>query len=184
VLCPSGDRMPLHKEHRWSYSWLLGLIASMTTVAALFGFLGLKLLEDRLVQSAGENLALVAVDVADKFNLLFIGLHGDIQLLGDTASRVTWDRKRWTAHLNSVKTSYPHYHSLGLTGPTGRIVATTDEATMGMDVSREKWFTDVSDNNAGVQVWDVSPDAMAQGIDTLSFAAPLTTDPSTGPTRF
>ena len=176
--------MTLHKEHRWSYLWLLGLIVGMTAVVVLTGFIGLKLLEDRLVKSEGENLALVAVDVADKFNLLFIGLHGDIQLLGDTASRVTWDRKRWTTHLNSVKTAYPHYHSLGLIGPTGRIVATTDEATMGMDVSGDKWFTDVSVNKTGIQVWDVSPDELAQGVDTVSFAVPLTTDPSTGPTGF
>jgi PAS domain S-box-containing protein len=176
--------MTLHNEQRWSYSWLLGLIVGMTAVMALTGFIGLKLLEDRLVKIEGENLALVAVDIAEKFNLLFIGLHGDIQLLGDTASRVTWDRKRWTAHLNSVKTAYPYYHSLGLTDPTGRIVATTDEATMGMDVSGDKWFTDVSSDTAGVQVWDVSPDELAQGVDTVSFAVPLTTDPSAGQKGF
>jgi PAS domain S-box-containing protein len=176
--------MTSHKTYGLSYSWLLGLIVSMTVVVIVIGGMGLSFLEDRLVKSEGENLALVAVDVADKLTLQLIESYGDIQLLGDIASRVTWEREHWTAYLHSVKTAYPRFDSIGLIGPTGRVIATTDEANMGTDVSRIKWFTDVLISNTGVQVKDVGPDELAGGIDTVSFAAPLTRDPSMGATGF
>ncbi len=176
--------MTLQETHSWSHSWLLGLIVTMTIVVILIGGMGLSLLEARLIRSEGENLALVAIDVADKLTLQLIESYGDIQLLGDIASRVNWDREYWTAHLHSVKTAYPRYGSLELIGPTGRVLATTDETNRGMDVSRIKWFIDVLNRNAGVQVKDVGPDEMARGSDTVSFAVPLTRDPSRGTTGF
>jgi PAS domain S-box-containing protein len=172
------------KHPRWSYSWLVGLIVGMTAVVVLTGILGLKLFEERLVKSEGENLALIAVDITEKFNLLLVGLHGDLQLLGDTASRVAWDRKRWAAHLHSVKTAYPHYQSLALIGPTGRVLAATDEATIGVDVSGDKWFNDVMANQTGIQVSDVNPNELSQGIETVSVAVPFHTDSGTGARRF
>ncbi len=176
--------MTLQETHNWSHSWLLGLIVTMTIVVILIGGMGLSLLEDRLIRSEGENLALIAIDVADKLTLELNESYGDIQLLGDIASRVNWDREHWTAHLHSVKTAYARYGSLELIGPTGRVLATTDETNRGMDVSRIKWYTDLLNSNAGVQVKDVGPDEMARGSDTVSFAVPLTRDPSRGTTGF
>ena len=172
------------KHPRWSYSWLVGLIVGMTIVVVLAGLSGIEFFEDHRVKSEGESLSLAAADIAEKFNLLLIGLQGDLQMLGDTASRVTWDRKSWTAHLHAMKAAHPHYMSFALIGPTGRVLVSTDEAVIGVDVSRERWFSDVSDNRTGVQAWDVNSNVLTQGVEAVSVAVPFQTDSSRRARRF
>jgi PAS domain S-box-containing protein len=169
---------------RWTYSWLVGIIVGMAAVVVLTFVIGLKYFEDHTVKSDGENLALIAMDIAEKFNLLIVGASGDIRLLGDTASRVTWDHKRWTAHLHAMKTAYPLYQAFAMIGPDGRVLAATDEAAVGRDVSGDTWFHDVSEDDTKIQVRDVGSSVLSQGIDAVSIAVPLRTDSSTGPRRF
>ncbi|MEP6934927.1 MAG: ATP-binding protein, partial [Nitrospirota bacterium] len=163
--------MTSYTDHRLFHSWLLALIVSMAIVVAITGVIGLKLLEERLIRSAGENLAQLAAEVADKLSMQLNESSSDIKLLGDTASHVTWDQGRWTAHLNAVKTAYKRYQWLALIGPTGRIIATTDETSIGKDVNHIAWFTDVLRNKATSQVRDLGPDEMAGGMDTVGFVA-------------
>ncbi|MER3423495.1 MAG: hypothetical protein C4293_09940 [Nitrospiraceae bacterium] len=66
-----------------------------------------------------------------------------------------------------------YYVWLGVTDPTGRIIAATDEASIGKDGSRFRWFQAVRMRNT-VSSGDIqSFEAADGGMDVIPFAAPI-----------
>ena len=160
------------EQHERSYSWLMGLIVLMTLVLIATGLVGHKLIEERLVANAGEEVAGAAAEIAQKLDLLLFERYGDIQVLAETAVWLGHDRTQWARHLAFLNEAYPIYLWLGLVDPSGRVLAATNRATVGADVGGAEWFTAVS--GAGrVYVQDVARDALAPGFNSVGFAAPV-----------
>jgi|CXWL01.1.fsa_nt_gi PAS domain S-box-containing protein len=157
------------KEHRSSYSWLPGLVAGIILVALLTGLVGLRLVEDRLVADAGQSLALAAADIAQKLDLLLFERYGDVQVLAGTVPRLGHDPRLWAAHAVFLKQAYPIYHWIGVIDSQGRVRASTDQTTVGLDVRQSEWVAAVS-ADSGVYVRDAGSDAISGGIESMVFA--------------
>ena len=115
-----------------SYSrWLSALIIAMTLVALLIGGLALHSVEMYLVASAGESRALVAVEIADKLNMLMAELDGTIQRMAYSQTFQGRGAATKTRYQEWMVTALPVYGWLGVTVASGHIVSATDHASVG-----------------------------------------------------
>ena len=69
----------------------------------------MRLVKERLIATTGEALALAAVGIADKLDVLLAERHGDIRILAGDARRLLGDESALTAHLARVRQAYPLY---------------------------------------------------------------------------
>jgi PAS domain S-box-containing protein len=144
----------------------------MTVVALVIGGRTLYYVEDRLVASTGESLALAASDIADKLDLLLAERYGDIQMMAQAKVFHERDVAAMTAHLHALREAYPVYAWLGVTDAQGRIIAATDPTSVGQDRSGREWFRFVRNRDA-VHVRDAQPSEDSGGVMAVSFTAPI-----------
>lgn len=159
------------RAHR-PYAWLPVLIFLSIVVALVIGLLALRFLETRLVATTGESLSLAAAEVADKLDRFLFERYGDVQMVARAFSRRVSDQAYVKDYLAWMKQSYGIYLWLGVTDKEGRIIAATDPATIGQDLSRRVWFHSVRDGQT-VHVGDVEPYEAAGGVDSVAFTAPI-----------
>jgi PAS domain S-box-containing protein len=160
------------RERRRPYRRLPLLIILMTVVAVAIGALALRYLENRLVASTGESLALAAADIANKLDLLLAERYGDIQVMAQAPALHEPDVAAMTAHLNALKKAHPAYLWLGVTDAHGRILAATDPSGVGKNRSGQDWFRAARDLG-GIYVTEAEPLAEAGGAPAVAFTAPL-----------
>ena len=158
---------------RHSYSWLPALIVMMTLVTLVIGAIAFHYIETRMVDAAGETLALTAAEVSDKLDRFLVERHGDVLMMAGTVSTQPHNQEFQSAYVAGMKTAYPDYLWIGVTDARGQIVVATDPATVGRDYSAESWFQAVR-NGQALHVGDVEPFAVMGGVDAVAFTAPLT----------
>ncbi len=164
----SFQRLRAHRP----YAWLPALIFLSIVVALVIGLLALRFLETRLIATTGESLSLAAAEVADKLDRLLFERYGDVEMIARAFSRRVSDQAYVKDYLAWMKQSYGVYLWLGVTDKEGRIIAATDPATIGQDLSRRVWFRSVRDGRT-VHVGDVEPYEAAGGVDSVAFTAPI-----------
>src|SRR5438093_7962380 len=157
---------------RRPYAWLPALIFLSIVVALVIGLLALRFLETRLVATTGESLSLAAAEVADKLDRFLFERYGDVEMMARAFSIRAYNRAYITEYLGWMKRSYGVYLWLGVTDKEGRIVAATDPATVGQDLSRTILFKSMRDGRT-VHVGDVEPYEAAGGVDSVAFTAPI-----------
>lgn len=116
------------------------LVLVVAALALLVGGLILRYVESRLVASAGESLALAAVDIAGKLDMLLAERYGDIQLLTRVPVMRRGDPEALTRYLLAVQEAYPLYTALDVTDATGRVLASTEPEHVGADWSGTPGF--------------------------------------------
>lgn len=159
---------------RQPYTWLQVLMIIMTAVAMVIGALALHYIETRLVKTAGESLSLASGEIAGKLDRLLFERYGDVRMMARAFGTRMSDRPFVNAYLTWMKESYhPVYLWLGVTDAQGRVIAATDPATVGQDVSKSAWFRTVR-GGAPVFVGDVQPYEASSGMDAVSFTASVT----------
>ncbi|MGH7206311.1 MAG: PAS domain S-box protein [Nitrospiraceae bacterium] len=164
----SFQRLRAHRP----YAWLPALIFLSIVAALVIGLLALRFLETRLIATTGESLSLAAAEVADKLDRLLFERYGDVEMIARAFSRRVSDQAYVKDYLAWMKQSYGVYLWLGVTDKEGRIIAATDPATIGQDLSRRVWFRSVRDGRT-VHVGDVEPYEAAGGVDSVAFTAPI-----------
>ena len=158
---------------RRSYPWLPVLIVGMTIVAFVIGVVMLRSIEVRMVEATGENLTLASAEIADKLDRLLFERHADVRMMARAFSDRSADRKYINEYLQWMKETYaPVYLWLGVTDPHGRMVASTDSATIGLDYGRSGWFERVRDTGT-VQVDEVEIHESNNKIESIAFTAPI-----------
>lgn len=167
---------PTHRPmQRRPYQWLPALILTMAMAVLIIGTLGLHYIESRLVATMGEAMALSASDIAGKLDFLFAELYGNTKMLAKVSVFRGQDRAAMTKYLQAVQEAHPVYLWLGVTDRRGLIVAATDSNTVGHDRSGEAWFQTVRDKG-GILVQDAAISEESDGIEAVSFTAPITDD--------
>lgn len=154
------------------YQWLPLLIVLLTAVTVGIGIVALRTVEQRLVQRAGNSMALAAADIADKLDLLLFERYGDIQMMAQAAVFQGHDGAAMTDYLHAVQRAYPVYLWLAVTDARGVIVAATDPFSAGKDRSGEPWFQAVREAG-GIHVQDAQPSAEAGRAFVVAFTAPI-----------
>jgi PAS domain S-box-containing protein len=155
-----------------SYAWLPALIIGMTVVALIIGVITLYYIQNRLIASTGEALALAAADIADKLDRILYERYADIEVLAQTPVLRGGDLAAKSKYLVKTKEAHRYYHWLGVTDSNGRIVASSNPASVGEDRSQRDWFKDVRDRG-GIHVRDAQTSQDSGGILAVAFTAPI-----------
>jgi PAS domain S-box-containing protein len=150
--------------------WLSALIAGIALVGMLTGGLALHYVEKSMVVSAGQSLTLAAVDIADKLDMQMAERYGDIQLLSRSLVFQGDDQQAKRQRLLALLETYPVYRWAGITDEKGRLLAATDEASKGRDISGESGFLAVRTGQHAI-VQDAVPDD--EGVFVVTFVSPL-----------
>jgi len=156
-----------------AYAWLRILILIMTISTLALGELALYYIETRMVATAGDTLALTAVQVSDKVDRFLFERYGDVRMLAGTLSGQMPTREFQLAYLARMMKTYPDYLWIGVTNVRGQVVVATDPATVGLDDSAKPWFQTVR-NRPGVYVGDVEPFQVLGGRNAIAFASAIT----------
>jgi PAS domain S-box-containing protein len=154
------------------YKWLPALIVSLIVAIFLIGVVAMRVVETFLVEATGESLALAASDIADDLDRMLFERYGDIQMLAKAGIFQGRDPSAMSAYLSEVRRSYPVYLWLAVTDSKGRIVASTDPASIGQDRSGYEWFQAVRAGGA-VHVRDAEASAETGEVVAVAFTAPL-----------
>ena len=150
--------------------WLPGLIVAIMLVEILVGALALHYVETSLVASSGKSLTLAAVDIADKLDMQMAERYGDILMLSRSLVFQGNDQPEKRKRLLALLESYPVYRWAGVTDEQGRILAATDEAGKGRDMSGEPEFLAVRASQRAV-IQDAIRDD--EGVSVITFVSPL-----------
>ena len=161
------DRPPKIRSYA---RWLPALIAAITLVALLLGGLVLQYVETSMVASAGQSLALAAVDIADKLDMQMAERHGDIQMLSRSLVFQGHDYPAMERRLQALMETYPVYRWVGVTDIQGRVLVSTDRTSKGRDMSGEPGFRAVRAGSRAV-VQEAAPDD--EGVFAVMFVSPL-----------
>ncbi|MEW6544324.1 MAG: PAS domain-containing protein [Nitrospirota bacterium] len=154
------------------YQTLPAIILALILAALVTGAVILRVVENRLIGAAGENLALAAVDIAEKLDLVLAERYGDIQMMVQADVMQGHDVEAMTVYLRQLQKAYPIYLWLGVTDAQGRIVAATDQTSVGGDRSRATWFQAVRGEHR-IRVLDVEESEEVERGLAASFAAPI-----------
>ena len=161
------------EDKKQPYAWLPVLIAVLTVLALAVGTIALHSIETRLIATTGESLSLAAAEIADKLSRMLSERQKDAQTIARTLMAQKQYVTHLTQHLAWIKKSSGVYVWLGVTDQYGRIVAATNPATVGLDMSTQIWFESVRYGGM-LHVGDVQPDVMTGGMDAVAFTTPIT----------
>lgn len=148
------------------------ILLALVTLATAAG--SLSYVRARLLADAGQRLAMAAADIADALDRVLFERYGDTQVMADTLAPSMGNPQAVTRHLNRIKERYLLYRWLGVADATGRVVASTDPASLGTDWSGEPWFQ-AARAGSGVQVAESAASEGTGGVPAVSFTAPVRT---------
>ena len=157
---------------RRSYRHLPVLILLMTLVILIIGAVALHYVENRLVATTGESLALAAADIADMLDRLLFERYSDIPMMCRARAFQGRDTAAMTEYLDWMRKNYQVYRWLAVVNADGRIIAATNPASVGKDVSRTHLFRVVREQG-GVHIQDVEVSEDAGGIPVIGFSGPI-----------
>ena len=151
---------------------LSSLVLMCLLVTLTVGWITLRYLEKRMVAQAGQSLALAAVDIAGKLDLLMAERYGDIQMMARSKSFQQRDPLVMTRYLQWLATAYPVYEWLGVTDMAGRIIAATDPASIGTDRREQEWFQ-ASRDHGGIHIGEPQVSEDSHGTVAVLFTSPI-----------
>src|SRR5437899_3910270 len=134
---------------RCSYGRLPILILLMTLVILIIGAVALHYVENRLVATTGESLALAAADIADMLDRLLFERYSDIPMMARARVFQGRDRAAMTDYLDWVQKNYGVSRWLGVIDASGRLIAATSPPSVGGDLSRTPLFGTVRGRGRG-----------------------------------
>jgi len=160
------------KSQKNTYWWLPSLVALLVFTTVTMCAIALRFVQNRLVASAGESLALVATDIADKLDRLLLEQYANTQIMAQTPALQGSDPAVKTRLLNLFKVPYGYPTWISVTDARGRVIADTYPDSVGQDRSEQIWFRFVRDHG-GVHVQDAGPDQALGGALAVTFTAAI-----------
>ena len=158
---------------------LVLLLAGILIVVSCIGFASVSYVEQILIRDTGEQLALVAAELARHLDRVLFERYGDIELMAKVVGAQHHTDAQTDHYLKWMKSAYPVYLWLGTTDASGRIVAATKPSSIGNDWSHSDWFKRSRDGKQ-VVITDVEPFAeLDGGMDAVGFTAPAFTTTNT-----
>ena len=154
------------------YAWLPGLILAVFVAIVTLGALGLQHIETRLVGTTGESLALAAADIADKLDRTLYERYGDIHIMAQNPLFQGRNTAAMSDYLHAVKRTLPIHLYLSVTDARGRVIAATNPASLGKDLSGGFDFRAVRERG-NIYVRDAQPAPDHGGIMAVTFTAPI-----------
>ncbi|MCC6141683.1 MAG: response regulator [Nitrospira sp.] len=161
-----GSRVFTHR-HQFT---LIGLITLATLVTVVAGG---AWLERRTVAASGETVSIMAAEVAAKLDLLLNERVGGVRALAESLA-MNGETPAARSHiLSTFHRAYPLYLWIGVVDQDGRIAAATIPQAGRLDVRATGWFRAVRREQVGIYIGDIAADEARQGVETVSFTAPI-----------
>ncbi|MBD2070865.1 PAS domain-containing protein [Leptolyngbya sp. FACHB-671] len=135
----------------------------------------------QIEQDAGQDLAYLAYQMADRLDSGMFERYRDIQIVAtidtirDSNSPITAKRLL----LEKLQSTYPAYSWIGLTNPQGTVEVSTGGLLEGADVSERPWFisgkldTFVGDVHEAVLLASLLPNPTKDTLRFVDFAVPV-----------
>lgn len=142
-------------------------IGLITAVLMSAGWMGLLILERRLIAASGDAVATVAAAVATNIDLLLAQRYREMQTM---AALVGASSLRPAAAMDVMRRTQPAYLWIGLVDHTGHVSDATDPSTVGQDVRQREWYL-AAQGPAGGYVGDATSDQLAQGFEGIALSA-------------
>jgi len=156
--------------------WLRGLSSRLPSlllvvclVTMVLGWVFLRAVEQVLIEQTGEELTILATQVAHMLDRLLFERMGDLQILQKTALEAR-DPVALSRSLQHVQEVYYYYAWIGVADASGGLVAATDPSLIGQQVSGTRWFEAARGRTVQVLDWDWS---RPEGEPGVTFTAPL-----------
>jgi len=155
-------------------SYLKPLLVFLLAIAAfcVTGYVTLRYIEHKFVESAGQSLATTAITIANRLDGLLQERAKDIQLLARTKDIQEQKRSDMAAYLRHMMETHPAYEWIGITDKAGRLIAATDQGKVGQDRSDREWFQSVRDQG-GLHIRPPQISQDSHGIKAIAFTAPI-----------
>jgi two-component system, cell cycle sensor histidine kinase and response regulator CckA len=154
------------------YAMLPVLLVVMILGTAGAGMLGWRYLENSMVGMVGESLSLLSAEIADKLDQFMLERQGDIHMIVRALIQQPANIPYMTTSMQSLQRDSTLYHWLGVADMHGRIVASTDPASLGKDVSLTVGLQ-VAAEPGVVSVLDIRPSISGDGVEGIVFTAPF-----------
>ncbi len=168
--------MPTSTERRervqQDYRRLMMLVGILVFVSIVTGSIALRTQQDRLLAMTGSQLALAADGIASDVDYVFSQRYGDLRNLVKTLETRHGEPAAATTYLNSLAEQYRLCCWIGVADANGIIVASTERATVGQDVSASVWFRTARGSHGTVTLGFRTTQPL-QGRPMMSFSAPL-----------
>ena len=161
-------RLPLGR----ATNWLPLLVVAVVIITFAVGASSLYLMQQHLIQTEGEALAIAAVALAERVNRTLFERMGDIQLLAESPVLLTDNVRAITRYLTRVQYTYQAYHWIGVTNARGQVVAATYPDTVGLNFGGLPFFKAVQAYRT-IQIQDAQPSEAFDMTITVPFGAPL-----------
>src|SRR6266849_6171903 len=116
---------------RRSYRHLPLLILLMTLVILIIGAVALHYVENRLVATTGESLALAAADIADMLDRLLFERYSDIPMMCRARAFQGRDTAAMTEYLDWMRKNYQVYHCLAVVNADRLLIAPANHPRLG-----------------------------------------------------
>ena len=136
------------------------------------GYVTLRYIEHKFVESAGQSLATTAITMANRLDGLLQERAKDIQLLALTKDIQEPNRSDMAVYLRHMMETHPAYEWIGITDKAGRLIAATDQGKVGQDRSDREWFQSVRDQG-GLHIRPPQISQDSHGIKAIAFTAPI-----------
>ncbi|MDH5668195.1 MAG: PAS domain S-box protein [Nitrospira sp.] len=156
---------------RW-YARLHLLVAVVIVLS--IGLIGasLYLVERQFLTKTGEQLTVLASEIAEQLDHVLFERYGDIQIAAKVLAPIMRDQAGLDRYLRLLEEQYVQYRWLAVTDENGRIVAATNPTDVGSNRSEEVWFRLVKDTRA-THLKSVADSELALGGLTVGFSAPI-----------
>ncbi|MEC4890659.1 MAG: response regulator [Nitrospira sp.] len=159
-----------HHDDSLSYRWLPRLMMATAILALIVGAVMIGALEKQLIADAGQGMAMAAIDIAGKLDLLLHERLNNVQVLARNPAVQTQDHTRSREALRALESVTPDYLWLSLTDRQGRVIVSTHDAQLGRDFSRDPGWQALH-NGASSMVTETARSAADDGTSVLTVMA-------------
>jgi signal transduction histidine kinase/DNA-binding response OmpR family regulator len=127
--------------------------------------------DQTMMASAGEGLALAAADIADDVTRWQADIGRELQLVARAAALREGTPDTALALLSATRGGSSRFLWLAVTDGRGRVLASTRPGALGDDWGDRRWFKSLAGDGAAVQVTPAP--ARGDGMPTIRFAVPI-----------
>jgi PAS domain S-box-containing protein len=146
------------------------LVVLLVLLSLGAGWFILSTVADRIVESEGAHLSLLAVDFAEQMDSLLFERQGDLQVAA-ILLRANQNPRTLTPYLTTLKEQYGVYQWLAIADAAGTVMAATDPATVGHYVGATPWFQAVQRSGRMQGYADTQPSEGSRGRPGITLAA-------------
>jgi PAS domain S-box-containing protein len=158
----------------WTRIAVVALLMALTLAVSIVQYL--RAFEERAIATAGEQLTMVAATVADDVDALLLERSHAVAVLAHELGRdADFGSRTVQALLRAEQDDLPDVDLVDLTDQSGRVVATTQAASYGMDQSARSWFGAARDAT-GSRIFGPHFDELAPNEMTIGLTAPVLAD--------